>query len=439
MDDATEARPQSGGAYAYYVVFVLMLAYVCSFIDRTILGLLIEPIKQDMGLSDTEISLLAGFAFAAFYTFLGIPFGWMSDRGNRPRIIFWGVVAWSLMTAACGMVRSFGGLFIARMGVGVGEATLSPASYSLIPDLFPREKLGLAGSIYASGLTVGGGLAMMLGGAAVQAIAEYGPASLPVVGETRPWQLAFMFVGLIGLPVALLVLTVRDPRGRGKAITVPHASGLRETMAYLWARRSAYFPVLTGYSAMVIVNYALVIWVPTYFIRAHAMSPAEVGLSMGSMMLFAGTAGMFAGGLLSDWLSRRGYKEAPLRVVLLSVVTQAPFFIGAMLMQDKAAALTLMGVAIFLLTMNGGLQGATFQLLTPSKMHGQMVAVYLVVANVVGLGLGPIITGLITDRYLGDPARIGDSLALTAAVSLSVAALFIGLAIPRARAQVEAL
>lgn len=425
-----------GGAYGYYVVFILMLAYVCSFIDRTILGLLIEPIKADMALGDFEISLLAGFGFAVFYTALGIPFGWLADRSNRIGIVFWGVISWSVMTAACGFSRTFGGLLFARMGVGVGEATLSPASYSLIPDLFPKEKLGLAGSIYASGLTIGGGLAMMLGGAAVQTFARLGTVNVPLLGIFKPWQAAFLFVGLLGLPVATLILALRDPR-HGKAVQASLAkAGVGETMGYIWERRGAFVPILLGYGFMVIVNYALVIWVPTYFIRAHAMNPAQVGLAMGSLMLFAGTPGLIAGGLVSDWLMRRGYKDAPVRVVLFSVISQAPFFIGAVLADSTPLALGLMGIAVFLITLNGGLQGATFQILAPGRMHGQTVATYLVVANAISLGIGPILTGLITDKVLGDPARIGESLAITAALSLGVALVLILVAMPRVKAQV---
>lgn len=439
MDDTSRKAGPAGGPYAYYVVVVLMLAYVCSFVDRTIFGLLIEPIKADMALSDLQISLLAGFAFALFYTALGIPFGWLADRSNRTWIVFWGVVAWSVMTAACGLARSFGGLLVARMGVGVGEATLSPASYSLIPDLFPKDKLGLAASIYASGLTIGGGLAMMLGGAAVQAFAHLGTIELPLLGPVKPWQLAFLFVGVLGVPVAALVLTIRDPRHGQAAADALAKAGVGETFAYLWAHRSAYVPVLLGYSAMVIVNYALVIWVPTFFIRSHAMTPGEVGLAMGSLMLFAGTPGLVAGGVVSDWLMRRGHPDAPVKVVLFSVVSQAPFFIGATLVSDPMLSLALMGCAVFLLTLNGGLQGVTFQLLTPRRMHGQMVAIYLVVANTIGLGLGPILTGLLTDKVLGDPSRLGESLAITAVLSLVLATVLIAVALPRARAQIASV
>ncbi|MBK6708302.1 MAG: MFS transporter [Sphingomonadales bacterium] len=438
MEDENGAAHRAG-PYSYYVVGVLMLAYVCSFVDRTILSLLVDPIKQDLQLSDVQISLLAGFAFAMFYTGMGIPFGWLADRSDRKRIIFFGVIAWSLMTAACGLARSFGGLFAARIGVGVGEASLSPASYSLIPDLFPRDQLGLAGSIYAAGITIGGGLAMMLGGAAIQGLTAYGAMSLPVLGTLAPWQLAFVLVGLLGLPVALLVLTIRDPRTATSKASRGEKAGLRDTLAYVWQRRPAYVPVLTGYSLMVVVNYALVIWVPTYFVRVHGMSAGEIGLTMGAMMLFAGTAGMFAGGLISDWMTRRGVPEAPLWVVLASVIGQAPFFIAAMLVGDVTTALALMAVAVFLITLNGGIQGATFQVLTPSKMHGQVVAIFLVVANIIGLGFGPLMIGLFTDKLFGDPALIGRSLALAAAIVLPLSAIFIALALPRARAQIDSI
>lgn len=431
----TQQGAQRGGWYPYYVVGVLMLAFMCAFIDRTILGLLIDPVKHDLGLTEIEVSLLVGFAFAMFYTVLGLPFGWMADRGSRTRLIFWGVVFWSLMTAACGLARSFGTLFAARIGVGVGEATLSPASYSLLPDYFERERLGLAASIYASGITVGGGLAMLLGGAMVQAFADAGIAALPLVGAVRPWQLAFLVVGLLGLPIALLVLTIREPR---HANPQTGGAGLGEAMRYLRDRAGIYAPVILAYSLMVVVSYALVTWVPAFYMRKFALGPLAVGAAVGPIMLIAGTAGLLFGGLLSDRLARRGHLDAPLRVVLISVVGQAPFFIAATLVDSQALSLGLMTMAVFLMTMHGGLQGATIQVLTPARMRGQMMAVYLVVANLIGLGLGPTLIATFTDRVFGDPLRLGDSLALATAITLPLSALLIAVSLGRARAQVLA-
>lgn len=428
MSDPDTGRAR--GPYRFYVVGVLLLAYICSFADRTVLGLLVEPIKADLGLSDTGISLLSGLAFALFYTFLGLPFGWLADRVHRPRLIMIGVLVWSAMTAACGLARSFAALFAARIGVGVGEATLSPATYSLLPDYFRREELGLATGIYASGVSIGGGLAMLLGGMAVAWLEASGPLDLPLLGLLRPWQLAFVVLGASGIVVALLVLTVREP-GRGPNRKA--APRLGEVRGWFSRHRRAYLPIFLGYALMVIPSYALVTWIPPFLMRSHAMGPAEAGGTLGLIMLVASTAGMIVGGLWSDRLARAGHGDAPLRVVLVSIAGQAPLFIAAMLVSGKAACLALLTGAVFALSLNGGLQGATVQTITPPTMRGQMTAAYLLCANLIALGLAPTAIGLINDRLFGDPARLGDALALVAGIALPLGFVLVWAALPHAR------
>lgn len=183
----SEARAGEGpsGAYAWYVVAVLLLAYTLSFIDRMILSLLVGPIRADLGISDTQMSLLMGFAFAIFYSVLGIPLGWLADRGSRRGLMVAGVAAWSVMTAICGLTRSYVGLFLARIGVGVGEATLSPAAYSLLGDYFPREKLGRAMAVYSIGVPLGSGIALVAGALVVRFVTEGPPMVLPC---WAPWS-----------------------------------------------------------------------------------------------------------------------------------------------------------------------------------------------------------------------------------------------------------
>ena len=191
---------------AWYTVGLLFVAYTFSFVDRFILTLLIEPIKQDFNLSDTGVSLLVGFAFVIFYTFLGIPIGRLADRVNRRNLIVAGITLWSCMTALCGMARGFGSLFVARVGVGVGEAALSPAAYSMIADLFPPKKLGRALSVYTAGAFVGVGLALIVGGLIVQSVISSPDITLPIIGEGRSWQIPFFIVGLPGLLQRLCTL-----------------------------------------------------------------------------------------------------------------------------------------------------------------------------------------------------------------------------------------
>ncbi|MFV0645472.1 MAG: spinster family MFS transporter [Sphingomonadaceae bacterium] len=419
MTKSKQGRKQTGTAYRFYVVGVLMLAYVCAFADRTILGLLVDPIKRDLVLSDTQVSLLAGFAFALFYTVLGIPCGWLADRTNRPRLILYGVLVWSAMTALCGLARNFTHLFLARIGVGVGEATLSPATYSLLPDYFEREQLGLATSIYAMGISIGGGIAMLLGGMVVEWLGTLSGISLPVYGTIRPWQAAFIACGASGLMVAALVLTIREPR-RNQAKSASPVR-LADTFRYIYRERAALIPVILGYSLMVIPSYSLVTWVPAFLMRVHDMGPASTGSALGLMLLVGGTMGMLAGGYASDRLTARGYHDAPMRVCIVAMILQAPLFVGGLLVSDTALCLALLAGSIFCISLTGGLQGASIQILSPPAIRGQMVAVYLLFANLIGLGIGPTLTASMTDRIFGDPSRIGEALALTSAISLVLA------------------
>jgi MFS family permease len=420
-----------------------MIAYMVSFIDRTIMALLIDPIRRDLGLTDTEISLLVGFAFALFYTVLGIPFGRWVDVRERRWLVVTGIAFWSVMTAACGLARNFWEMFLARMGVGVGEATLSPASYSLIADYFPKERLGLAMSIYASGVTIGGGLALMVGGFVAQWAARVGAVDLPLLGEVRGWQVAFMAVGLPGLLVALLAVCIREParRSAGAAGTAPAAPApsLSETARYIGRNGRAFGGVFIGYGLVAIMSYAVVIWVPTFYMRVHAMAPGEVGLIYGLMFMICGTAGMLTGGAISDRLAARGALDAPARVFLGSTLLQAPFLVGAVLVPDTALSLSLMGVGLFVLTATGGLQGATVQIMSPNRMRGQTAALYLLTANLIGLGIGPTLTAVLSDTVFGGPMGIGRAIAATAAIALPLAAVLIALSLGPVRAVAGAL
>src|SRR5215475_4822666 len=215
IDRAPESQTaESSLKYAWYVVFVLMVCYTLSFIDRQILGMLVDPIKRDFEISDTSVGLLQGLAFVAFYTIMGLPVGWLVDRYSRRTIIAVGVFFWSLMTAVCAMAGNFWALFAARTGVGVGEATLAPSAMSMTSDYFPKERLGGALSVYAMGIFIGSGLALIVGGEVVARVSGMPEVGVPIIGQIASWRLTFLIVGLPGLLVALLVYTVREPLRR---------------------------------------------------------------------------------------------------------------------------------------------------------------------------------------------------------------------------------
>ena len=314
------APPASGNGdypnqvYAWYVVGVLTVAYIFSFVDRQIINLLVDPIREDLNLTDTQISLLQGIAFALFYTLMGIPIARLADVSNRRAIIATGVFLWSLMTALCGLAKSFGQLFAARIGVGVGEAALSPPSYSLFSDYFPPGKVTRAIAVFTGGSFLGAGLAYIIGGYVVDFVTRLDVVDVPVFGQIRAWQMAFIVVGLPGILLALLVLSLREPVRRGlledQPGAVPQSIPIKEIIAFLRKNRRTYGHHMIGVSMFVMLAYAILAWTPAFFIRKYGWTPGEVGLVYGSMLLVFGTSGVVERGMdggcaAPAWLYRR--------------------------------------------------------------------------------------------------------------------------------------
>lgn len=215
----TEGSISKSSVYTWYVVLLCMLAYIFSFIDRQILALMIEPIKADLNLTDTQFSLLHGLAFSLFYAFMGLPLAYIADRFSRPKLISIGIIFWSLATAFCGLSKNFVQLFLSRMGVGIGEAALSPAAYSMFSDMFSKEKLGRAVAVYSIGSFVGGGIAFLVGGYVIGLLKDTSLIDVPFFGMLKAWQMAFIIVGLPGIFIGLLfILTVKEPKRKGQRL-----------------------------------------------------------------------------------------------------------------------------------------------------------------------------------------------------------------------------
>ena len=424
-------EPWPKPAYAWWVVVVLLIAYTVSFVDRTILSLLIPSIRQALDISDTQVSLLVGFSFALFYTLLGLPLGLAADRGNRRRLIAAGITVWSLFTAACGLASTYTMLFLARIGVGVGEATLSPSAYSLLGDYFPKEKLGRVMAIYSIGVPLGSGVALILSGLVIKAIEAWPPVSLPGSGPLEPWRLAFLFVGLPGLLVALLMLTVKEPVRRGAAATV--RPGIGELVAFVRQQWRALLPHFAGLSALTFVIYGYMAWIPTFFARTYGVQPADIALVYGVTTAICGAIGLLLGGAFADRLFSRGVLDAHLRIVRLAVLTSAPFLIAMPLMPDATLAAVVFAPAFLLASMHGGVAGAALQVISPNRLRGQITALYFFVANLIGLGLGPTAVALVTDYGFGDDAALRYSLAVVAAVALPISALILTFGFPAFR------
>ncbi|RIA37982.1 sugar phosphate permease [Hephaestia caeni] len=416
--------------YPFYVLVLLLSAYVISYMDRIALSLMVDPIRQDLGLSDTGISLLIGFAFVLLYTTAGIPLGRMADTGNRPRLIVFGMILWCAATAACGLTTGFTTLLIARILVGFGEATLSPASYSLISSYFPPERLGFAISLYMLGITFGGGLATYVVGSVAQVAGSLDLFGLPP--GTEGWRTSFLIVGMLGIPFILLMLTVREPRRTVDVTAVP-APPMTEVLAHIREHLSAYGLILGGFAVMAISSLGVVLWGPAYFIRVHGLTQAEVGALFGIAMGVCGTAGLLTGGWLADRFYSRGTIDAAPRIVIVSLLLQTPLFLAVYLAPTPAMAKALLIPAMFAMLLQGGLQGASIQLVAPDRMRGLIVAIYLMLTNIVGMAIGPLLIAQFSEHVYSGVASIGRALATVTLLSSLGSAAMIAAGLPAFR------
>ncbi len=433
-------RPWPTPVYAWYVVAVLMLAYTNSFIDRQILSLLIEPIRRDLEISDTQVSLLAGFAFAIFYTLMGVPIARLADQKNRRTLIAVGITFWSLMTAACGLARNFSHLFLARVGVGVGEATLSPAAMSMISDYFPVAKIARAISVYSMGVYFGAGLALIIGGLVIKLVSHAGSIMLPIVGEVVPWQLTFFLVGLLGLPILLLIMTIREPLRRGNMGTDPPetktASSIPALRAFLRTNARTITFHFAAFSCIGIGINGYMVWTPTFFIRTYGWEASKIGLIYGFILFFIGTAGVYAGGYLADRMQKRGRNDAILRAAFYGALMVVPFTVLTPLMPDPRLAVIGLAFTVFFLALPQGLPAAALQVITPNALRAQMTALYFLVGNLIANGFGPTLYALVTDYVFADPLKIRYSIAMVSAVVLPLGALFSYMALKPYRASI---
>ena len=412
--DIPDSAPARRYAYEWYVVLVCMLAYIFSFVDRQILALMIEPIKRDLGLSDTQFSLLHGLAFSLFYAFMGIPIALLADRYSRPRIIAIGVAFWSLATAVCGLSRNFAQMFLARIGVGVGEAALSPATYSMLSDMFPRDRLGRAVGVYSIGSFIGGGLAFLIGGYVINLLKRVDTVVLPLLGALRPWQVTFFVVGLPGLLVALLILlTVRDPGRRGLRLGADGRASkpsIGDTFRFLARHRRTLCCHFLGFSFYAMALFALLGWTPAFYMRKFGLSPTEAGYMLGAVVLAANTAGVFCGGWLMDALARRGHADAPLRAGVIGAACMAAPAVAFTQVDSLWLSVGLLLPAMFFASFPMPTSTAAMQILPPNQLRAQVSALFLLISNLIGLGLGTTAVALLTDRWFRDPAAVGQSL-----------------------------
>lgn len=439
---AAAERPQAlprAGAYRWYVVAVLFLAYAFSAIDARVLTLMVGPIKGDLGISDFQISLLQGFAFAILYSVAAMPIGrFVDNSARRTPLVVGGILFWSAMTMACGLARSFGGLFLARVGVGVGEATLSPTAYSLISDYFEKQRRALAISFYAIGYPIGSGLALIIGGVLLERFTRRGPADLGMFGTLEPWQMVFVTVGAPGILIAALMLTVREPP-RAETGGMANAVPIRDVIRYVRERWKLYGMLIgvTALSGLLAIGTSL--WYPTFLMRTYGMTVGEVGLYFGTLMLICGTVGTIGGGWFSGILIRRGRTDGNLRIMLFATLVKAiPLVIGP-LMPTATLALSFMAVGTLVGQASQGVVLTAIQDVTPNRLRGQVTALTLLAVNLIGLGLGSSMIAAITDFGFGDEGALRYAIAITGAIMLPIMVLMLATGMKRYREALAAL
>ena len=409
-------------SYAWFVVGLLTLAYMLSFIDRQILSLLVAPIRRDMDITDTQMSLLMGLSFALFYTFFGIPLGRLADIASRRWIVTAGVAFWSAATAGCGMAHHYWQLFLGRMGVGVGEAALSPAAYSLIADSFPPERRATALSVYGMGIFLGAGAAMIVGGLIVGFASSRGDVVLPVLGATRPWQLVFYVLGGAGLAFAWLMLLIREPARRGATVA---AIPLGEVIATLLRHRRAVLMHNLGFACVALASYSAQAWLPSVWQRVHGWPIRDIGLIYGSVVAVSGCIGIVFAGWLADRWRARGLSDSTLRVGAIAAGCGAPLALLIPLMPSPGMLAVLVFALTFCFSMPFGVSAAAIQDLVPNRMRGQTSAIYLFVVTIIGLGIGPTAVAMLTDYVFVEDRKVGVSLAIVAATAQVAACLFL--------------
>ncbi len=398
-------------AYRRYALIMLVVVYTSSHVDRNILSILVEDIRMDLGLSDTALGFLSGFAFAVFYATLGIPVAWLADRGNRRNIIAWSIAIWSALTAACGLAQNFWHLALARIGVGVGEAGSSPPSHSMISDLYPQSERSSAMAIYALGVYFGVMIGYFVGG---------------WVSEWYGWRVVFFLVGLPGIAIALVVryTMIEPPRGlsEGRPPVVGDDPPVWESFRYLLSH-PAMIHLIIGCTLTSFVGYGTIQWNPAFLIRTLDMSPGEVGSYLAPISGIVGGLGAFTGGMLADRLAAWDPRWNAWLITVTKLAT-VPLAMGFYLSPDPWTGLLFLIPTSFLGAFYLGPTFAMIQTLTPPRLRAMAAAVLLLILNLIGLGLGPQLVGIASD--LLRPEYGDDSLryALTGAVVINVWAAF---------------
>jgi MFS family permease len=401
---------------AWGLVFVLFCAGVVSLLDRNILSLFVGPIRSEIGLTDTQVSLLQGIAFALFYAVMGLPFGRLVDRYTRRNLIVAGVLLWSLMTIACGLSTSFWQLFFARMGVGIGEACLGPAAFSMIADCFTHEQRGRALATYNMSNYVGVGSSLLFGSFVISMLRNLEHHSWFILSGIPTWRFAFVAAAIPGILIAVIVTTMKEPE-RQEVVRDSHGV---QFLAYLRPHKQTFACVYTVYTLTAMIAYIIVAWAPSLYIRHFHIPPADVGWIMGAVSIGAGVSGCLVAGYISDTLVSCGVPGGRFRVPLLWWPIAIVSIIGMTRAPSATVSLVFLGLLTFSSALAFSTAAAVIQDIVPNQFRGQAAAMNSIFTGLVGLSLGPTSVALVTDYVLKDGKLIGTSL-LVVVVPIAVA------------------
>lgn len=444
MDDAgaataerapCESEPWPSPARAWYAVCVLAAGLMVAYLDRSILGLLVDPIKKDLHITDTQMSLLLGFAFVCFYLLVALPIARMVDSRSRRAILGAGMAIWSLATALSGLARTFGQLFLGRVGVGVGAACSGPATFSMLADLFPREKLPRAFAFLFFGVYAGEGVALIVGGALAHMFLQMPPRSLPLIGAVHGWQLTLFAVGLPGLLVTALLATMREPARRGRAAATGSPAGttadpipVKDVLAFLWKNAGIFLPMFVSMGISAALAFGVRSWGPAFYMRSFDWTVAKYGLVQGVLAVTVMPFGALTGSLFAERLAKK-YDDANMRTVFIGQLLALPGLILFPLMPTGAWAVTISTVGTFFMFWTVAPLNAALQIVTPNQMRGQVTALFLFVYNVIGFGLGPTFVAVFTDFLFHSEERLGQSMSVATLTLGSVTALVMWLGV----------
>ncbi|PKP99827.1 MAG: MFS transporter [Alphaproteobacteria bacterium HGW-Alphaproteobacteria-13] len=405
----------------WLTVAILFLLYILSLTDRNIMALMVDSIKADLSLSDLQISLLQGPAFAFLYCICAIPVGIALDRYSRRIVLYLSITIWSIAAACCGLATGFAMLFVARSGVGAGESGFGTGAYSIVGDSFPPHRVSLAMSVYIMGGVMGAGIVFLVGGPIVAAMMKSGPAVWPLFGLLEPWQQVFIITGAPGIAMAFLVFLFREPPRR-KAGAVTPAGGYGEAIAFLRQHKPLFTANFVGFGLAYAVIIGIQLWTPAYFARIYGWDPVRIGVVLGTVQIAAAIS-MPAHGWAVDRLYNAGRRDAHLLWCLVMTLLAAPCGIAAYLVADPWLTVAFFFLFMVLMLSTSAMGPALVQVVTPPALRGRVSAIYVLSTGLIAMAGGPTFVGFVTDKVLGDEMLLGRSLIISVIFVLLPAAL----------------